>query len=128
MAVNRVRKRVKTAAVFPAPLAGILLVVSLLALTYLWLNGRCDTLGLSIKNLERKKAELGRRIVNEEFKWSNMTSPRNMQKLLEAHGLTMTWPSEKNVVRIRRTDSISTDHALLAQQPHAQHTGAMLHD
>ena len=94
------RPKGRSGPVFPAPLALVLGVVAALALTYLWLCNRCEMLGQTIKRKEHDLAELKRRVVNEEFKWSNMTSPQNMQRLLQAHQLAMTWPSERDVVRL----------------------------
>lgn len=126
MAGNRNRKRVKSVAVFPAPLAGVLFVVCMLALTYLWLDGRCDALGLRIKDLEKRNEALHRAIVNEEYKWAHMTSPQNMQNSLKAHGLVMDWPQEKNIVRVRRPSS--SDAPVLAHHVYAQNSGTVVND
>jgi hypothetical protein len=93
------RKNVRTHVV-PLPLAAVLLVVTVFSLGYLWLNGRCDALGREIKGCEQRRDELQRLIVNEEYKWCNMTSPRNMEKLLQTHQLPMALPQEKSVVRL----------------------------
>lgn len=110
MAKNRRRKnkmRVQSRkpgvrGIFPGTLFGVLLSLMIFALGYLYLCGRCDDLGKKINQLEKTRDNLRREIVNEEFKWSNMTSPASMEKLLAKHGLTMTWPSEDSVVRLRR--------------------------
>lgn len=88
--------------VFPGTLFAILLVLATFALTYLYLCGRCDALGKRINELEKIRDGLRRDVATEEFKWSNLTSPQNMEALLKKHGLTMTWPSEDSVVRLRR--------------------------
>jgi hypothetical protein len=116
---NRVKGGKGGASVFPTVLAGILLMATGTALGYLWLCGRCEDLGRRIKALEQQKVALERRVVNEEYKWSNMTSPQNMEKLLQAHKLEMVWPSEKNVVRIHRTER---------PQQFAQHHGNQVND
>lgn len=110
------RSKGKSRPVFPAPLAIVLGLVIVLALSYLWLCGRCDTLGQKIKRKERELVELQRRVVNEEYKWSNLTSPQNMQRLLQAHQLAMTWPTERDVVRLGTVaDRPLSDPRLLAQ-------------
>lgn len=86
----------------PRTLFGVLMTLTVCALSYLYLCGRCDALGKRIYQLEKQRDELRREIVNEEFKWSNLTAPENMQKLLQKHNLTMVWPSEESVVRVRR--------------------------
>jgi hypothetical protein len=88
--------------VFPGTLFGVLLVMAVFALTYLYLCGRCDALGKKINELEKIRDTLRRDVVTEEYKWSNLTSPKSMEELLKKHGLTMTWPSEDSVVRLRR--------------------------
>jgi len=88
--------------IFPGTLFGVLVTMAIFAMGYLYLCGRCDALGKKINQLEKNRDNLRREIVNEEFKWSNMTSPESMEKLLKKHDLIMTWPSEDSVVRLRR--------------------------
>lgn len=109
MAKNRRKKKMNVRSrkpgvrgVFPGTLFGVLLVLAVLALTYLYLCGRCDALGKKINELEKVRDIQRRDVVTEEYKWSNLTSPKSMEELLTKHGLTMTWPSEDSVVRLRR--------------------------
>lgn len=128
MARNRNRKRSNMAGpVFPVPLAIVLLLAGALALSYIWLTGRCDELGLRIKDLEKERDQLQRKVVTEEYRWSNMTSPQNMQKLIEAHGLSMSWPTEKNIIRIPRVAAPQT--AILAHNDqYAARPARIVHD
>ncbi|MFH0909032.1 MAG: hypothetical protein V1929_09740 [bacterium] len=123
---NRLRKKNSSETAFLWILAVVLLGATTLALSYLWLCSGCDDLGRRLKHLEQQKLALQRRIVNEEYKWSNMTSPQNMEKLLQRHGLVMTWPSEKSIVRIRR--SAAEDPSSPSRREYAQHTGAPVND
>ncbi|HMP89817.1 MAG TPA: hypothetical protein PJ991_06430 [Kiritimatiellia bacterium] len=107
--------------IFPGTLFGVLLALMLFSFSYLYICGRCDDLGKKINQLEKKRDELRREIVNEEFKWSNMTSPKNMEALLKKHQLNMIWPSEDSVVRLRR-------NPLPQQFAQGKNTGAMAHD
>lgn len=109
MAKNRRKNKLRVTSrkpgvrsIFPGTLFGVLTTLVIFALCYLYLCGRCDALGKRIHQLEKDREALRREIVNEEFKWSNMTSPENMMNLLKKHQLTMTWPSEDSVVRLRR--------------------------
>ena len=114
---NRVKTRTrKTMAVkvFPGAFASLLLLATVLSLGYLWLGSRCDNLGRQISSLEKQLE-----VLNEKFKWSNMTSTLQIEKLLQKHGIEMTWPSEESVVRLRRTDT----HLQLAQA-----TGGVVND
>jgi hypothetical protein len=86
--------------IFPAPLAAILSAAAILSLSYLWFCGRCEALGMQIQALESKKAELHKRVINEEYKWSNMKSPQTIEDLLHRFNLAMVWPEENRVVRM----------------------------
>ena len=103
------RKKDSDGFIFPAPFAAILGAVAVISLGYLWLCGRCDSLGRQIKGLEEKKVEIHKRVINEEYKWSNMKSPGNILALLQHHNLLMNYPDESRVVRLRfrSTDSAS---------------------
>ncbi|MCB1069771.1 MAG: hypothetical protein KDL31_05405 [Kiritimatiellae bacterium] len=119
---NRVKTRTrKTMAVkvFPGAFASLLLLATVLSLGYLWLGSRCDNLGRQISSLEKQLDQKQREVLNEKFKWSNMTSTLQIEKLLQKHGIEMTWPSEESVVRLRRTDT----HLQLAQA-----TGGVVND
>jgi hypothetical protein len=116
------RKHVKTSS-YPATLAGVLVLAALLSLSYLWLRGRCESLGREISRLEDQKIALQRQRVNEEYKWSAMTSPENMQKLLKTHNLQMAWPREKSVVRIYRNQTTQ-----IASRGSGDARGKWMHD
>lgn len=103
--------------VFPAPLALVLVVGALLALSYLWLCGRCEDLGLRIQDLEKQKAELEGQVINEEYKWTKMTAPGNMHRLLCTHGLVMELPREEQVRRLPLSAVRALDRKHLAPHP-----------
>lgn len=97
---NRNRKKTVEGFFFPIPLALVLVLAGTLSLTYLWLCGRATTLGKRIINLERQLAEVEKHRLNEEFKWSNMKSPHNIEQALKLHQLDMSWPDKTRVVRL----------------------------
>jgi len=101
------RKRTSEGFIFPAPLAAILAGTTFVALSYLWFCGRCEAIGAQIKDLEVQKSELHKRVINEEFKWSNMKSPRNIENLIREMKLEMAWPEEKQIVRVRGCAALS---------------------
>ena len=101
--------------IFPAPLAAILSAAAIISLSYLWFCGRCEALGMQIQKLETQKAELHKRVINEEFNWSNMKSPKHIENLLQQFNLSMTWPGERNVVRVR--------NHMAAPEPGLAHVG-----
>lgn len=95
------RKRHEARVGFPSPLAAVLVSFAVLSLVYLWLCGRCDALGKSLTRLEDRKEDLHGRMLNEEYKWSNMKSPRRMEELLLRHHLIMSLPAEGRIIRVR---------------------------
>lgn len=94
------KKKNQPKIVLPSPVLLILLTVAGVSLFYLWICGRCDALGKDITRLESDLETLRKRGLNEQYKWSNMKSPRNMERLLVKHGLDdMILPAEHNIVR-----------------------------
>ncbi len=124
------RRRGPRGLVFPAPLAVILGFAAVVSLSYLWVCGRCEDLGVQIQKLEGKKAEVHRRVINEEYKWSNMKSPQNIERLMQHFKLAMTWPEEARVARVRggglEPEAPVEDAA--ARPQFAQHTGTIVND
>ena len=101
MARNRnYRKNVK-ARLLPGWLVVLLVCAAGLGFAYLWLGARCDALGRTIKNLEKERVAVRRQVVHEEFKWSNLTTLENINRLLKKHNLEMDWPRQNDVVRLR---------------------------
>lgn len=107
MARNRnrnYRKQVK-ARLLPGWLVVLVVAAAGLGFGYLWLGTRCDALGRRIKELEKQRVEVRRQVVNEEFKWSNLTTFENITRLLKKHNLEMDWPKQNDVVRLRRPEA-----------------------
>ena len=114
---------------FPSPLAAILVSVGLLSLVHLWLCGRCEALGKEITTLEKRKIEAHRRALNEQYKWSNMKSPQNMERLLKRHHLEMRLPNESFVVRVRTSVlDLATGTTKPSHQQFARNVGAPMND
>ncbi len=113
MAAKRKTKKRKTKknqvqVPFPVLLANVLVLVAVLGLSYMWLCSRCDALG---KNIKSKEAELNaaqKRLVNEQDRWSSITSPANLQRAIRKHKLEMTMPREQQVVRVGHWDAART--------------------
>ena len=109
MATRRKKSRKKTKknqvqVPFPVVLANVLVLVAVLGLSYMWLCSRCDALGREIKKKEAELAAAQKRLVNEQDRWSSITSPLNLQRAIRKHGLDMAMPTEKQVVRVGRWD------------------------
>ena len=100
MAKKNRKKRKLNALMMPAPLAGLIVLLVAFALGYIWLGCRCEALGRELKGLETERDALRKQHLNEEFKWSRMKSPREIEKALEMHHIVMTWPSNEQVIRL----------------------------
>ena len=105
-----------------AKFAAIMAAVFVAAFLYLCLYNRCETIGARIKGLEEKKAELRKRVMNEQYKWSNMKSPRNIEALLKRHNLAMGWPQETQIVRLRFQPALVENNKIAARSEPA-HAG-----
>jgi hypothetical protein len=109
------RKRRAAGYLIPVPFAVLLLMLSGVALLYLWMCERCGILSEEIKALEIRKLALQKNYLNEEYKWLGLRSPANIQIALRRHGLLMTWPGRDQVVRLNGLrDLLSQEVAELA--------------
>lgn len=81
------------------------ILVAALAMVYLSLFNTCENIGRQIKKLEQERAEQHKKVVNEERNWAMARSIGNMEQLMEIHGISMTWPEEKNIIRLPRAGS-----------------------
>lgn len=93
---------------------GIPLMVLLftLGMVYLHLHSVSEGIGREITRLEREQNELRKRLVNEERNWVVARSLRNMEALMEQHGIVMSFPEEPYIVRVKLQDV--RDPAMLA--------------
>ncbi|OGV68675.1 MAG: hypothetical protein A2269_03675 [Lentisphaerae bacterium RIFOXYA12_FULL_60_10] len=54
--------------------------------------------------MEVRRNELKNLLLNEEFKWSRMKSPLELDKALTRHRIEMVLPGMRQVVRLRQSD------------------------
>lgn len=103
------RKVVKGGFIVPRSFTSVVVFFAATALLYLWLSSRCETLGVEIKKLESERVKLNKNLLNEEYKWSHLKSPKNIEKTLSKYGITMGWPSRNQVVWLpERTDLMAS--------------------
>ncbi len=95
------RQKAEVRIPFPMVLANVLVVVAVAGLSYVWLCANCDSLGRKIKSLETVRRAERVRLINEQDCWSNMLTPRNLDRALKRHKLAMTLPGERRIVRVR---------------------------
>jgi hypothetical protein len=118
------RRKHEARVAFPSPIAAVIFVVAVLALMFLWFDGRCESLGGDLGKLEKTLEKLEGRVLNEEYKWTNMKSPRNMERLLVKHKLVMTLPDEDEVIRVRALADVTREEP----ERYAQKAGAYMND
>jgi hypothetical protein len=119
MAAKRKKSRKKTKknqvqVPFPVVLANVLVLVAVLGLSYMWLCSRCDALGREINRLEVKLTAAQKRLVNEQDRWSSITSPLNLKRAIRKHGLNMEMPEQKQVMKVGSWDWNASKTAAVA--------------
>lgn len=113
MAVKRktTKKKMKKNQVqvpFPVLLANVLVLVAVLGLSYMWLCSRCDALGKDIRQKEAELVAAQKRLVNEQDRWSSITSPANLERAIGKYDLAMIMPRENQVLRVGHWDGKAT--------------------
>jgi len=102
MATKRKKKMKKNQVKVPFPvvLANFLVLIAVLGLSYMWLDARCNSLGKEIKKKELELLRAQRCLVGEQDRWSNITSPINLERAIRRYNLGMTMPREHQIVRV----------------------------
>ncbi len=103
---NRNRKR-SGAIIFPGPFLTILMLVVCLGLAYVWICGRCDALGVEIRDLEIQRKDLRRRVDNERLRWERLANLQGVREALERHGIPMELAPHNRVVYLAYEDLTS---------------------
>jgi hypothetical protein len=128
MKIRKNRKKFSREAAIPAPFFIVLGGAIVVAFAYLWLDLRCEAVGHRLSQLDVQKAELQRQIKQERSRWESAKSFTQIEKLLQRHHLTMTWPDERNIIRIRlATDEPSSAGTAAPRKQYARAAG-VAHD
>lgn len=85
---------------FPASFAGLVLLIAVLGVGYVWLKCRCEALGRQLKELESDRRTLAEKRTNEKAKWARLKAPENLQRTLAGLGVEMSWPRGDQVVQL----------------------------
>ena len=128
MGRRRNRKKESAGFIFPLPLAGVLGLAAAIALTYLWLCGRCETIGSQIKVLEDRRTELQKRVGSEEYKWASMKSPVHIERLLQQFNIHMIWPEKAQVVQVQAEDRVTPPVQVAANVRNSRRDNGILMD
>ena len=67
---------------------------------YMGLKAHCEMLGADIRRLESELELNRRRLQAEEFKWAELLTPRRIEEAITRHGLDLTWPNRRQIVRL----------------------------
>ena len=79
----------------------VLVLCAAIGFMYLHLHGTCEALGRDIKRLEVERAELRKQVGLEEHNWEAARSIRHMDQLMAQHGIVMSFPEERDIIRLR---------------------------
>lgn len=102
---SKKKKKNQVQVPFPVLLANVLVLVTVLGLSYMWLCARCDALGREIKTKEAELVSAQKRLASEQDHWSSVTSPLNLQRAIHRFGLEMEMPKESQIVKMGHWDS-----------------------
>ncbi|MDF7801324.1 hypothetical protein P4C99_17735 [Pontiellaceae bacterium B1224] len=101
---------------FPVLLANVLVLVAVLGLSYMWLCSRCDALGKEIRSKEAELVAAQKRLVEEQDRWSTLTSPANLERAINKHKLLMSMPESARVVVVGRSNGRNQTAMLTPRQ------------
>lgn len=101
---RRNRKKTLEAHALSGPFVGLAVLAGSLALGYVVMISRSQSLGAELAVLERDRDALVKQHQQEVFKWTRMKAPPNLERALREHGLDMSWPSSRQIVRLRTRD------------------------
>lgn len=124
---NRKNKRLDGSS-FPVHFAGVVILISVLGLSYVWLVGQCDALGKELKALEKEQSTLHKKYLNEEFRWMRAKSPRNMERALARHKIAMDWPRSGQIVLLQRSDPFRGDRVAATTGGAPRYPGTRMND
>lgn len=99
------RKRRAQANVLPVPFIGVLSILGLLGIGYLWMETLCSSLSQQIRRLEEDHKRLVAERQREESRWAVMKAPQEIERALQRHGLHMVLPQGEQVVRLSQPDT-----------------------
>ncbi|MBN2684692.1 MAG: hypothetical protein JXR40_05390 [Pontiellaceae bacterium] len=113
---SRTNKRNEVRVPFPMVLANVLVAVTVLGLSYMWLNARCDALGREIKKAEQELGKAQKQARIEQERWATLTNPSNLRAAIKRFDLNMSMPRESQIVKLeRQSEQTTTATAMLGR-------------
>lgn len=98
--MRRNRKRQVHAKVLPPSMAGMIVLIVSMVLSYWFMDSKCAQLGQEIRKHEQKFAALEDERVREEARWSEKNTPEKLEQAMLQHGIAMSYPAADQVVRM----------------------------
>ncbi len=95
------RKHRQDGIILPIPFGGIVVLLSSLAIGYVWLDCRCGAIDIEIKQLQKQRDALQKTHLNEQCRWARMKSPRSIEAALREHRIQMALPRSDQIVVLR---------------------------
>jgi hypothetical protein len=93
----------------PIPFGGIVVLLSSLAIGYVWLDCRCGAIDIEIKELESQRDAFTKTYLNEQCRWARMKSPRSIEAALREHRIKMALPRNDQIVVLRDPQAPSSE-------------------
>jgi len=116
---NRKKGRKGISLPCPGPLASSLITAALLALTYLWVCGQCESLGREIGELEQVRNQLSQQLNLEKSRWARNETMEGIMNGLKRWNIRMELPEMARVVVVRRRDLLEDVAASEGRQEYA---------
>ncbi|HNX34603.1 MAG TPA: hypothetical protein PKM57_08240 [Kiritimatiellia bacterium] len=98
--MRRNRKRQVHAKVLPPSVAGMVVLIVSMVLSYWFMDAKCAQLGQDIRKNEQKYAAFEDECVREEARWSEKKTPEKLEQAMLQHGIAMSYPTADQVVRM----------------------------
>jgi len=88
------------AKVLPPSVAGMVVLIVSMVLSYWFMDAKCAQLGQDIRKNEQKYAAFEDECVREEARWSEKKTPEKLEQAMLQHGIAMSYPTADQVVRM----------------------------
>lgn len=106
MARRNKKKHRQNGIILPIPFGGIVVLLSSLAIGYVWMDCRCGAIGAEIKQFEKDRSALHKTHLNEQCRWAKLKSPRSIEAALREHRIAMSLPRRDQIVVMRDSGAV----------------------
>ena len=106
--MKRNRKRRQQGTILPVPFGTIVVMLSALAIGYVWLDCRCAAVGNELAALEKEKAALRNKYLNEQCRWVKTRAPGNIEKAMIRDNIHMILPRPDQVIHLKESGFVQS--------------------